>query len=280
MPRTIFDNIVCIREEEVMSIGYCQYTPIRFFEILWIEKGTGTLNINGHQVPYKKNQLFVLVPNDEYNFDIATPTTACAIKFIKNLFMRSSEEKDQHKQWFKRVETILHNSNRMAHVSVNSGKDEISLQALFQIFCNEYHDKQLKNETILKNTLHSILLIITRNIGFTAKNAEESKIQELVNYIHQHIHDAEKLSKKALAKTFFLSENYIGQYFKKQMGVGLKQYILNYKLSLAETRLIYTDLTFTEIAHELGFTDSSHLDKTFSAYKGITPSKFRIERKN
>ena len=59
------------------------------------------------------------------------------------------------------------------------------------------------------------------------------------------------------------------------MNIGLKKYILNYKLKLAETRLKYTDLTITEIAQELGFTDSSHLDKTFLSYKGITAKAYQ-----
>ena len=68
---------------------------------------------------------------------------------------------------------------------------------------------------------------------------------------------------------------YIGQYFKKQMGISLKKYILNYKLKLVETRLKYTDLHFSEIAIELGFTDASHLNKTFKVYKGMTLGAFR-----
>lgn len=279
MPRTIFENIVALREENVLSIAFCQYTPIRFFEILWIEKGKGTLNINGHNVPYNDNQLFVFVPNDQYNFNIETPTTVSAIKFLKNLFTDLSNDKTQRKEWFKRIETILHSSNRMANIPLPSATDENSLRFLFQVFCNEYNDKELKNETILKNTLHSILFIIARNVNYVSSNTNSSKIQDIVNYIHQNIHDTEKLSKKALADTFYLSENYIGQYFKKQMGVSLKKYILNYKLNLAETRLKYTDLTFTEIALELGFTDSSHLDKTFVKYKGMTASKYRLEYK-
>lgn len=41
MPRTIFENIVVKKLENVELIPMCEYTSIRFFEILYIEKGKG-----------------------------------------------------------------------------------------------------------------------------------------------------------------------------------------------------------------------------------------------
>lgn len=277
MPRTIFENIVIQHFEKTSFLEFCQYTPIRFFEILLIQEGRGTLRINGHKVPYAGNQLFVFIPNDEYNFEIEEETTVSAIKFLYNFFNNFSEDTNQTqlKEWFKKIETILHGANRAGHIQLRSETEKNSLLALFAVLCNEYNDKQLRNEVVLRNTLHSVLFIVSRNVDYEFLQSGSSKIQEIVRYIHYHIHDASKISNKSLADTFNISDNYIGQYFKKQMGVSLKKYILNYKLKLAETRLKYTDLTFSEIASELGFTDSSHLDKTFLSYKGITPSSYR-----
>ncbi len=75
MPRTIFENIVIQKFEGVTALAFCQYTPIRFFEILFIEKGSGTLIINNHRVAYNDNQIFILIPSDQYNLEIETPTT-------------------------------------------------------------------------------------------------------------------------------------------------------------------------------------------------------------
>lgn len=281
MPRTIFENIVIQHYENSTSIGVCQYTPIRFFEILFIESGSGTININGHTMPYGDNQLFIFIPNDKYNFEIETPTTVSAIKFLNSYFTNSviDSNRNQQKEWFKKIETILHSANRTSHISITSTVDESTILSLFKVLCNEYNNKNVKSETILKNTLHSLLHIIVRNVNYVATSANTSKIQDIVNYIHQHIYDTDALSNKNMASQFNVSENYIGQYFKKQMGISLKKYILNYKIKLAETRLKHTDLTYTEIALELGFTDSSHLDKTFLSYKGITPSNYRSSNK-
>ena len=282
MPRTIFENIVIQRFEAVMSLAFCQYTPIRFFEILCIEKGSGTLVINDHRITYNTNQIFVLIPNDKYNIEIETPTTVCAIKFLNSFFgtFITDENQTQKKEWFKKIETILHGANRTSHLNFQSKTDESSILSLFTVLCNEYNDVKLKSETVLKSTLHSILHIISRNVSFISTEMTDSKIQSIINYIHYHVHDSEKLSKKELANQFHISENYISQYFKSKMGIGLKKYILNYKLKLAETRLKHTNLNVSEIAQELGFTDSSHLDKTFMTYKGMTARAYQTKLKS
>ncbi len=106
-------------------------------------------------------------------------------------------------------------------------------------------------------------------------NKPKSKVQDLINYIQTHIYDSKVITNTHLAEEFGIADNYIGQYFKKHMGMSIKKYILNYKLNLVETRLKYTDMQFSEIALELGFTDASHLNKTFLAYKGTTIGAFK-----
>lgn len=54
-----------------------------------------------------------------------------------------------------------------------------------------------------------------------------------------------------------------------------RQYITGYKLKLVESRLRYSDLRMGEIVAELGFTDESHLNRTFKKYRGMSPSVYR-----
>nr|WP_262914347.1 AraC family transcriptional regulator [Tenacibaculum aquimarinum] len=143
----------------------------------------------------------------------------------------------------------------------------------------EYLNKQSNDIFIIQNSLSVILHLIARNIQYinveNIKEVKSSKIQQIINYIHSNIYNAELLSAKSLADEFHMADNYISEYFKKHTDVSLKKYIINYKLKLVETRLKYTDLQYSEIAIELGFTDSSHLNKTFQTYKGTSLSAFR-----
>ena len=55
----------------------------------------------------------------------------------------------------------------------------------------------------------------------------------------------------------------------------LREYIIKAKLKLVEIRLLNSDYTLTEIADELGFTDVSHLSKTFKRYVGLSIRDFK-----
>lgn len=78
-----------------------------------------------------------------------------------------------------------------------------------------------------------------------------------------------------LADTFHLAPSYVGEYFKRHTGETLQSYIVQYKLKLARTRLTYSDLTVSQIADELGFTDDSHLNRLFRKYVGSSPTAYR-----
>ncbi|WP_405291494.1 helix-turn-helix domain-containing protein [Algibacter sp. Ld11] len=158
--------------------------------------------------------------------------------------------------------------------------DRSHLVSLINMVSTEYLNKQSFDIFIIENSLSVILHLIARNIQFintsdSVKEVKSSKIQQIINYIHSNIYNSEVLSTKSLAEEFHMADNYISEYFKKHTDVSLKKYIINYKLKLVETRLKYTDLQYSEIAAELGFTDSSHLNKTFQAYKGTSLSAFK-----
>ncbi|MGF7080973.1 AraC-like DNA-binding protein [Mucilaginibacter sp. UYCu711] len=71
----------------------------------------------------------------------------------------------------------------------------------------------------------------------------------------------------------------MNRYFKQQTGITLKHYINQYKINLAASRLLYSDLSISEIANELQFTDESHLNKIFKKYKNQTAKSFRSANK-
>lgn len=281
MARTIIDNIVILKNKELTSFKFCQYTSIRFFEILFFEKGKGTIIINGKKVTYNSNSIFVFIPNDIYTIDANTPSTVTAIKFLKSFFNSSKSNTNLPiNDWFRNIEGILCNQNHQLRTLLfKSETEKVNLISLINLLSEEYLNNKINDLLIIENSLSIILQIIARNIQIevSEKDAfpQTSKIQEIINYIHDNIYDPELLSNKAIASTFFISENYLNQYFKKNMDMSIKKYKLNYKLKLIENRLKYTDLNFSEIASEFGFTDTSHLNKTFSTYKGLTLGAFK-----
>ncbi|MCH3885182.1 AraC family transcriptional regulator [Tenacibaculum aquimarinum] len=282
MPRTIIENIVIQKYKDETFFTFCKYTTIRFFEIVYIEKGNGTIKINGKTVLFSANSIFVFIPDDIYIIQAETGTTVTAIKFLKSFFRNTSSQNEMLpvNDWFRKIEGILNSeSHELREMQFENTNDKTHLVSLVNMVATEYLNKQSNDIFIIQNSLSVILHLIARNIQYinveNIKEVKSSKIQQIINYIHANIYNAELLSTKSLADEFHMADNYISEYFKKHTDVSLKKYIINYKLKLVETRLKYTDLQYSEIAIELGFTDSSHLNKTFQTYKGTSLSTFR-----
>ncbi|GAA4236800.1 AraC family transcriptional regulator [Postechiella marina] len=283
MPRTIIENIVIAQYKKQTFFEFCQYTTIRFFEIVYFEEGSGTIKINGKTVNYTANSIFVFIPDDIYILNPETETSTVAIKFLKSFFRNTASQNETLpvNNWFRKIEEILNSeSHELREMQFETEADRSHLVALVNMVATEYLNKQSFDIFIIQNSLSVILHLIARNIQFintsdSVKEVKSSKIQQIINYIHSNIYNSELLSTKSLAEEFHMADNYISEYFKKHTDVSLKKYIINYKLKLVETRLKYTDLQYSEIAAELGFTDSSHLNKTFQSYKGTSLSAFR-----
>ena len=132
----------------------------------------------------------------------------------------------------------------------------------------------------MASLMTSILELLIRNIKkspyFEMPNhSSDDKITKMLNYINTHIDKTALLKVENLAAVFMMSSTYVSEYFKKQVHMSLREYIIKAKLKWGEIRLLNSDFTLTQIADELGFTDVSHLSKTFKRYSGQSIREFK-----
>ena len=106
----------------------------------------------------------------------------------------------------------------------------------------------------------------------------ESKAVEILQYIHTNIYDPDKLRVEHITNHFGISHTYLCRYFGKYTNESFQQYILGYKLKLIENCLLRSNMRVGEIADEFGFTDKSHLIRTFKKYNGVNPGDFKKGR--
>ena len=78
-----------------------------------------------------------------------------------------------------------------------------------------------------------------------------------------------------LATLAGMSPKYFCRAFSQMTGKTPIEYLNYYRIEQAGERLIFTENSITEIALDCGFHDMSYFSKTFSRYKGLSPSAFR-----
>ena len=256
-----------------------------FFELIYVLEGSGVHTINDNHYTFSKGDVFLLTPEDAHTFEIHYATTFCIIDFTKSFFSKSigrQEEKMDVSEFFKRLEYIFHNHYNVKG-SILSGTDKNVFETLIQQLIAEKNSKQVFSEIITQNIvfllLHLLARYIQQNIANDFKKQNpKNKVYEITAYIQQNIYDKDLMRIENIASHFNKTADHLSRYFKNQTGRTIKDYITQYKLNLIQTRLKFSDLTISEIADEMNFTDESHLNKVFKQHYGKTAKQFRDEQ--
>ncbi|MDR2223889.1 MAG: AraC family transcriptional regulator [Flavobacteriaceae bacterium] len=254
--------------------------PKAHLTIAYIQKGKGISTYDEHKVPFKKGKLFIIPFDTKYVFeskDALILTIECPQSFITQI--RTEADRIETCDNINKLTYITHNYHTKAGCVFHSEEDGIFAEQLLSNILRE-HKQHTQDYLIIRQCISILLNLIARNLiqhdyEQINENRKAQDIMKMITYIQKHISNKQMLTLEVLAKEFTLSKNYLGEYFKKQTGVSLQDYILDYKLKLVETRLKYSTTRLKEIAFELGFNDESHLSKLFKKYKQMTPSQYR-----
>lgn len=85
----------------------------------------------------------------------------------------------------------------------------------------------------------------------------------------------EKMTSKQLAERFHVSRNKLEADFKRATGQTIYTFRMQLQLNSARVMLATTSQSLVEIANACGFTDESHLIRSFRKRYGVTPGTFR-----
>ena len=248
-----------------------------FFEIVYIEKGKGLQCINDHEFEYQEGNIFLLPPLDCHSFKIIEPSRFYFIRFTDHYFMKNNGLTNYH-LWFDRIAYIIANYNKVPGDIISSERERQFIINNIKSIYQEYLLADAYSESIISSSVASILNVLARSIEknyVEQANETDNRFGEILRYINTNLTDNEKLRLPILAERFNISKSYFSEYFKKQAGISLADYVLKSKLHIVETKVLHTDLSLKEIAFQLNFTDSSHLARSFKKVYGMTIKEFK-----
>lgn len=117
-------------------------------------------------------------------------------------------------------------------------------------------------------------------VGFEMIDDNKSRlIENIKKSIIELVHYPEGIIKvnfsvyleNKLAKDY----NYLSSLFSEVEGYTIEKYLINQKIEKVKELLVYRQLTLSEIAYEMGYSNVSHLSSQFKKVTGITPSQFK-----
>ncbi|WP_183557382.1 helix-turn-helix transcriptional regulator [Mucilaginibacter sp. SP1R1] len=84
----------------------------------------------------------------------------------------------------------------------------------------------------------------------------------------------------SIANRVFVHPIYLARAFKEREGLTIGEYQLKMRVKKAMQLLFNTNIPIVEIAFLAGFTDATHLIRSFRLYYQVTPAKFRLALKS
>lgn len=99
-------------------------------------------------------------------------------------------------------------------------------------------------------------------------------LKPVIGYLEQHYMDWD-ISNEKLAAQAGISEVYMRQLFRQQLGTSPKQYILELRVERAKMLLRKGSMSVKDVAEACGFVTSNHFCRMFRDITGQTPGEYR-----
>ncbi len=263
---------VLVRSHSIFPLTEHQHS---FFEMVYVTGGTGRFYVKeaGYKLresEYREGALFLIPPETTHCFTTETTSEYVFIRFVISYvedFMG------------KRVAEVLRSYGRNTEIRLD-GRDERTAEQLFSFIKSEEENRREGSRFLQQKWLDSIIMIVSRSIADSSSFAgtmtdDRDSAVYMLEYIQQHINEPDLLKAENLAGTFHLAPGYIGNYFKRHYQETLQHYIAGNRLKTVENLLTSSRMTVKEIAYRMGYSDSSHLVRSFRKAYGVSPLKYR-----
>ncbi len=153
---------------------------------------------------------------------------------------------------------------------------------LVKNLCMEWELDNLGKQMMLKNYILELVIRLCRHIyndphlrQFTQKldYLRDKRLVDVVDYIHDNLNA--DLSNKRIASIAFVSEDYIGQFFKTLTNRNLQDYIEDQRLAKALQMLKSNPESVQEISSRVGFKDPAYFSRRFKMKFGINANAIK-----
>ncbi|MBQ9860712.1 MAG: helix-turn-helix transcriptional regulator [Clostridia bacterium] len=160
-----------------------------------------------------------------------------------------------------------------------SDKDMVLIDFLMNKAYKESKERKNNRTAMLKYQLHELIEILYRisvNNKTDFSPSAPSVMEKAITYINENLfsQSAPEITLQSVADQFHMSPYSFSKMFKRESGIGFKEYIISAKILQAKKLLASTDYPITEIAFLSGFTDSNYFSSVFKKYESVTPSEY------
>lgn len=159
---------------------------------------------------------------------------------------------------------------------IHAGKAAPMVENLFCLLYTEVNENLPRNGEITHAVLMALIEILLYQLPHERQQPAREKDQLLIackDYIDGHF--MEELTVEALAERSHMSVSGFAHQFKKFCGFPPIQYIIRRRIGEAQTLLMTSDLSITEVSVRVGYDNISYFNNQFKRFAGMSPQNYR-----
>lgn len=152
-----------------------------------------------------------------------------------------------------------------------AGRLQEYLEQLLSLYSIPQQNRDWKASACIDNLLTHLLTIQTKNNMQTISTSDD--IRCLIKYMENNYN--QPLTLDFLSNFAGISKYYLSREFKKYTDFSPNDYLISLRINRAKSLLVNTDLTVTQIAHEVGIHNINNFINLFKKKVRMTPIQYR-----
>lgn len=235
-----------------------------YYEMVYVRSGNFTYFIEDTMVSATDKSIILVDKNTIHKAILSNQNYVYFIIKFSPEFL-DADFADEIKEIFKKKKILI------------SSEEYVNFDILFSKLYHEYRDQKKHWKLLSQYYISEIITLLDRFSLEESKKRDSqlSVIEKVCQYINSCINSAsyDALNLTDIAQTFFLSPCHLSKKFKKEVGMGIKEYINASRIAYAK-RLMEKCNVITEVAYESGFSDSNYFATIFKRVEDMTPSQY------
>ncbi len=242
-----------------------------FYHLVFFTKGSGTHTIDFDLFEIKKNQIYFMAPGQVHTWEFKGEMDGYVVNFSA-AFFQSFLLRPEYLEAFSFFNGVTAES--VLNLSTEAGKPIV---AVFEELIAQAKSNYTFRWDMIRVLLLKIFILIDQ------KNVS-SHTSHIPNYNYALLKNFQKLIEKNFTKLklpmeyaelLYITPNHLNALCKDHTGMAAGELIRNRVILEAKRLLINKDISISEIAYELNFSDNSYFTKFFKKQVGVTPEEFR-----
>ncbi|TGV31320.1 AraC family transcriptional regulator [Mesorhizobium sp. M00.F.Ca.ET.186.01.1.1] len=144
------------------------------------------------------------------------------------------------------------------------------IMRLWHVYNQRGGISMFQTEMLFRDVLNEALLCVANRQNSYEPHA---LFERVAQYIHEHYYQS--LTIASLAEQHNVNRNRLSYVFRRYAGMGPAEYLLKYRINMAQEMLVTSELPVQQIAQTVGIADPFYFSRVFKKQLGISPTEYR-----